>query len=105
MKRFIAHTPPADALDHVDLGDGASERAHHLTASATSGTNMETCLTRRYTYQRTAGGEGTVSYQILVDRADLTTDGTVRVRFQEDSDGRNYDPSIADVWSIPATAG
>jgi len=56
-------------------------------------------------YQRTAGGEGTVSYQILVDRADLTADGSVRVRFQEDAEGRNYDPSIADVWSLPVTTG
>ena len=62
-------------------------------------------LVHSRSYQRTAGGEGTVVYQILVDRADLTADGTVRVRFQEDADGRNYDPSIADVWSLPATAG
>ena len=53
-------------------------------------------------YRRTAAGEGTVAYQVLVHRADLTADGTVRVRFEEDSEGRNYDPSIADVWSVPA---
>ena len=40
-----------------------------------------------------------------MDRADLTTDGTVRVRFQEDAEGQNYDPSIADLWSLPATTG
>ena len=41
-------TPPAGASDHVDLGDPASEQAHHLTASPTSGTNVEAGLTRRY---------------------------------------------------------
>lgn len=153
--RVVLTVPPPGAVDHADLGDGTSERAHNLTASAQSGTNTEAGLTRRYTqqgvaggyfefdlavtpgrpfvlravetynqaqikdydvlvdgvlvnsrsYQRTAGGEGTVSYQILVDRADLTADGTVRVRFQEDAEGRNYDPSIADVWSLPVTTG
>ena len=149
--RVTLAVPPPGAVDHADLGDGASEQAHNLRASAQSGTNTEAGLTRRYTlqgvaggyfevdlavtpgrpfvlravetynqaqikdydvlvdgvlvhprsYQRTAGGEGTVSYQILVDRADLTTDGTVRVRFQEDAEGRNYDPSVADVWTLP----
>jgi alpha-L-rhamnosidase len=153
--RVVVAVPPAGATDHADLGDGASEQAHHLTASAASGTNTEAGKTRRYTqqgvaggyfefdlavepgrpfvlravetynqaqikdydilvdgvlvhsraHQRTAGGEGTVSYQILVDRAGLTTDGTVRVRFQEDAEGRNYDPSIADVWTLPVTTG
>jgi glycosyl hydrolase family 2 len=41
-------TPPARATDHVDLGDTASESAHGLTASPTSGTNVEAGLTRRY---------------------------------------------------------
>jgi alpha-L-rhamnosidase len=153
--RVVLEVPPSGAVDHADLGDGASEQAHHLTASAASGTNTEAGRTRRYTqqgvaggyfefdlavtpdrpfvlravetynqaqikdydilvdgvlvhsraHQRTVGGEGTVSYQVLVDRADLTTDGTVRVRFQEDAEGRNYDPSIADVWTLPVTAG
>jgi alpha-L-rhamnosidase len=153
--RVVLAVPPPGAVDHADLGDGASEQAHNLKASAASGTNTEAGRTRRYTqqgvaggyfefdlavtpgrpfvlrtvetynqaqikdydvlidgvsvhsrsYQRTAGGEGTVSYQILVERTDLTTDGTVRVRFQEDAEGRNYDPSIADVWSMPVTIG
>ena len=41
-------TPPARSTDHVDLGDAASESAHGLTASPTSGTNVEAGLTRRY---------------------------------------------------------
>jgi hypothetical protein len=153
--RVVVGTPPPGASDHVDLGNGDSEQAHRLTASASSGTSTEAGLTRRYTnqgvagasfefdlavrpgepvalrvmetydgaqlkdydvyadgvlvharsYQRTATGQGTVAYQVLVDRADLTADGTVRVRFQEDADGRNYDPSIADVWSVPVATG
>ncbi|KAA1420726.1 Bacterial alpha-L-rhamnosidase [Mumia zhuanghuii] len=38
----------ADALDHVDLGDAASEQAHGLTASSSSGTSREAGVTRRY---------------------------------------------------------
>jgi hypothetical protein len=54
-------------------------------------------------FQRTEGGAGSLSYQFLVDRPELTADGTVRVRFQDV--GADYDPSIADVWSLPATGG
>ncbi|HYH34642.1 MAG TPA: family 78 glycoside hydrolase catalytic domain [Nocardioides sp.] len=54
-------------------------------------------------YRRTEGGMGSVSYQFLVDRPDLTSDGIVRLRFQDV--GADYDPSIADVWSLPPTGG
>jgi alpha-L-rhamnosidase len=43
-------------LDHVDLGDAASEQAHGLTASPASGTNTEAGLTRRYTNAGQPGG-------------------------------------------------
>lgn len=142
-------TPPAESTDHVDLGDGASESAHGLTASQHSGTNVEAGLTRRYTHSsypggwfefdaavpsgqrfvvrvvetfdgarrktydvsldgrvarsvdlsRSEGGQGTVTYQFVVDPSDLTEDGTVRMRFQ-DTDA-DYDPSVADVWVVP----
>ncbi|MFI6263848.1 family 78 glycoside hydrolase catalytic domain [Micromonospora sp. NPDC051006] len=49
-------------------------------------------------WRRTAGGAGTVSYQLVVDLPDATRDGVVRVRFRDGGDG--YDPSIADVWSV-----
>lgn len=147
------HNPPAVVLDHVDLGDPASEQAHNLAASSHSGTNVEAGLTRRYTnvsypggwfefdlavdpgapfilraietydqaqlkdyevlvdgqlvhtrhHRRTDGGAGTVTYQFVVDLPEATRDGVVRVRFQDTGDG--YDPSIADVWSIPMAAG
>lgn len=42
-------TPPtAEALDHVDFGDAASESEHVLQASAASGTSVEAGVTRRY---------------------------------------------------------
>ncbi|GAB3403415.1 hypothetical protein GCM10027515_14390 [Schumannella luteola] len=138
------------ALDHVDLGDDASEQAHALTASASSGTNTEAGLTRRYaghladfsqfafdlaakagqplllrsieTYDRSqtkryrilvdgeavhtrqnarATGAGTETFQVLVP-ADRVKGDTVRVTFQNLDDHSYYDPSIADVWSLPA---
>ncbi|WP_158853379.1 family 78 glycoside hydrolase catalytic domain [Saccharothrix deserti] len=139
-------TPPANAVDHVDLGDQASETAHALATSPTSGTNTEAGLTRRYTdnsasdgwfemdldvpagqafviravetyhmaqlktydvvidgkpvhqrrFQR--GDGGTATYQFLVQPSADTADGKVRIRFQ-DVPG-DFDPSIADVWSV-----
>ncbi|MBE1488438.1 family 78 glycoside hydrolase catalytic domain [Plantactinospora soyae] len=50
-------------------------------------------------YRRPVGGLGTVSYQFVVDRPEVTGDGVVRVRFQDTGEG--YDPSVADVWSMP----
>jgi hypothetical protein len=45
--------------------------------------------------------KGLVTYQVVVDDISLSKDGKVTVRFQEDEEGRNYDPSIADVWTMP----
>ncbi len=147
--RFV--NPPAGAADHVDLGNSASEQAHGLSASPSSGTNVEAGLTRRYTnsaspggwfevdlavpagerfvlrmvetydspqlktydvlldgavaherrFRRTAGGQGSLSYQFVVEPSAVTADGKVRVRFQDV--GQDYDPSIADLWSVPLT--
>lgn len=141
--------PPAGAVDHVDLGDAASEAAHGLTASASSGTNIEAGLTRRYTnnsvpdgwfaidlavpagkrfvvraietynmsqlktydvtldgdlavarrYLRSAGGDGTVTYQFEVQPSEATADGKARIRFQDVAG--DFDPSIADIWVVP----
>jgi hypothetical protein len=146
--RIDITNPPASYVDHADLGDAADERAHNLTASPASGTNVEAGLTRRYTnsaqpggwfeldlkvptdrpavirmvetydspqlktydvladgvvvqqrrYKRNDGGQGALTWQFVLDRPGLTKDGVVRLRFQDvDAD---YDPSIADVWSI-----
>jgi alpha-L-rhamnosidase len=141
--------PPANSVDHVDLGNPESETAHGLTASASSGINTEAGLTRRYTnngvpdgwfemdlkvpagqafviravetynieqlktydilldgrsvlerrFQRTAGGNGTVTYQVVVQPSEETADGRVRIRFQDVAG--DFDPSIADVWAFP----
>ena len=50
-------------------------------------------------YQRTAAGQGSLSYQFLVDEPAASVDGVVTVRFQDV--GADYDPSIADLWVIP----
>lgn len=46
-----------------------------------------------------------LEYEIVVDDPALLTDSTVRIRFQEDELGNNYEPSIADVWSLPVADG
>ena len=46
------------------------------------------------------GGEGTETYELLVG-ASHATGGTVRVKFENLDDHAFYDPSIADVWSLP----
>ncbi|MET3806149.1 hypothetical protein ABIB25_003158 [Nakamurella sp. UYEF19] len=48
------------------------------------------------------GGLGTEMYQVLVDDPTLLTGDTVTVRFENNPQGLNYDPSIADVWTLPA---
>ena len=44
------------------------------------------------------GGLGTESYQFLVDDPAISASGQVTLRFANNESGRNYDPSIADVW-------
>lgn len=51
-------------------------------------------------YQRSLGA-GSHQYQVVVDDpALIDNDGTVRIRFQNNPEARNYDPSIADVWTL-----
>ncbi len=138
--------------DHVDLGVGADEQAHALTAAPSSGTSLEAGLTRRYaghlvdfssfefdlavvpgepfairaveTYDRAqtkrykvyvdgvevalrqfthTSGAGTETYQLLV-AGELATSDTVRIRFETQDDHSFYDPSIADVWTLPVSS-
>ena len=143
----LVPTPPADVVDHADVGDAGSETEHGLTASPGSGTNVEAGLTRRYTgvtgdsgyfeldldvpageafvltvvetydgpqrktygvladgtrvlgrdFRKTSGGAEAVTYRLVVEPSAATSDGVVRLRF-EDVPG-DYDPSIADVWT------
>jgi hypothetical protein len=48
---------------------------------------------------RKAGGLET--YQFLVDDPALLSTSTVRVRIRHNASASGYDPSIADVWSLP----
>lgn len=148
----LADAPAATGYDHIDLGDSASEQAHQLTASASSGTNSEAGYTRRYaghltdfsyfefeasvvagqpfviraieTYDKvqtkkykiyvdgtevherlfahTAGG-GIETYEFVVDGA-LATESPVVIKFENLDNHTYYDPSIADVWTLPLAA-
>lgn len=57
--------------------------------------------TKVHTRYNQTNSKGIVTYQFIVDDPLLSKDGIVTVRFQEDEEGRNYDPSIADVWTMP----
>ena len=50
-------------------------------------------------HRRAASGTGSLAFQFVVEPSAATADGRVRVRFQDT--GADYDPSIADVWSLP----
>lgn len=140
---------PLTGYDYADLGVAASEQAHRLTASASSGTNTEAGLTRRYaghlrdfsyfefdmkvvpgrpflirateTYDRPqtkkykiyidgveatervfshVGGTGTETFEFLAD-ASFAADDIIRIKFETQNDHSFYDPSIADVWTLP----
>lgn len=79
----------------VETFDGARAKTYDVSADGVP------VFEQRYV--RAEAGTGTMAYQFLVDEADITDDGTVRLRFQ-DVDG-GYDPSIADVWILPAQPG
>jgi len=50
------------------------------------------------TFERSSGG--TVTYEFVVPAAPASAD-TVRVRFENQDDPAYFDPSIADVWTLP----
>ena len=54
-------------------------------------------------FQRVPVAGGTSTYQVLVDDpAAFSTDGTARITFRHTTG--NYDPSLADVWTLPVPA-
>ena len=83
----------AFVLRAVETYDGARRKTYDIVVDGE--------VVYSHDARRTEGGEGAQTYQVLVDRPDLTADGVVRVRFQDT--GADYDPSIADVWSLPAS--
>lgn len=85
-------TPPASSVDHVDLGDSASENAHGIMGSPSSGTNTEAGLTRRYSNATTPGSW--FSYTLAV-----TPNKPFILRFIETYDGaatKKYDILVND---------
>ncbi|TBN58263.1 hypothetical protein EYE40_13140 [Glaciihabitans arcticus] len=48
-------------------------------------------------------GAGTETFDVLVP-ARYATDGTVHLKFETQTDHSFYDPSIADVWTLPVSA-
>ena len=62
-------SPPTSFSDHVDFGDGTSEAAHNLQKSATSGSNTEAGLTRRYGGYRVPDAWYEVDLAVTKDKA------------------------------------
>ncbi|MGH1564200.1 family 78 glycoside hydrolase catalytic domain [Mumia sp. DW29H23] len=83
----------AFVLRAVETYDGARRKTYDIVVDGQ--------VVHSHDARRTEGGAGAQTYQVLVDRPDLTADGKVRVRFQDT--GADYDPSIADVWSLPVS--
>ncbi|WP_220090781.1 alpha-L-rhamnosidase [Micromonospora saelicesensis] len=82
------------ALRQVETYDGPQLKDYQVI--------VDGVVAHTRSWQRTAGGPGTVSYQFVVNLPDATRDGVVRVRYQDT--GTGYDPSIADVWAMPGPA-
>ena len=59
----LPRPPTAAVVDHVDFGDAASENAHGIQASASSGTSPEAGLTRRYSHSAFPGSW----YSVAID--------------------------------------
>ncbi|WP_127571607.1 OmpL47-type beta-barrel domain-containing protein [Georgenia faecalis] len=57
--------PTGEVLDHVDFGDGPSEAAHGITASSSSGVNVEAGLTRRYAHNGFPGSWFAVDVDVV----------------------------------------
>lgn len=63
----LAGTPEAalpGQLDHIDFGNAASETAHALSSSPSSGTNVEAGVTRRYAHSNFPGSWYSAEYHV-----------------------------------------
>jgi len=82
-------------LRAIETYDRAQIKDYDISVN---GTKVATRL-----YERTGGGQGTVTYQVLIpDDGTLTGTGKVTVRLTYTGHSGHYDPSIADVWLIAA---
>ncbi|WP_081795008.1 family 78 glycoside hydrolase catalytic domain [Nocardioides sp. URHA0020] len=90
---FALATPPTGTVvDHVDFGDTASESAHDIQASASSGTNTEAGLTRRYANSASPGAWYSATVDVTPDqpfvlRAVETFDGARTKKYHVYVDG------------------
>ncbi|WP_431964763.1 family 78 glycoside hydrolase catalytic domain [Actinacidiphila sp. bgisy160] len=75
----------------VETFDGARRKTYDVRADGE--------VVHSVDLRRSEGGQGTVTHQFVVEPSAGTSDGTVRLRFQDT--GGDYDPSIADVWVVP----
>ncbi|MEU1540208.1 family 78 glycoside hydrolase catalytic domain [Actinacidiphila glaucinigra] len=75
----------------VETFDGARRKTYDVRADGE--------VVHSVDLRRSEGGQGTITHQFVVDHSADTSDGTVRLRFQDT--GADYDPSIADVWVMP----
>ncbi|WP_308799376.1 family 78 glycoside hydrolase catalytic domain [Agromyces silvae] len=64
---------------------------------------VDDVLVHERLYQHT-GGNALIEYQFVVGAEHAAADGRVRIRFQNNEFGRNYDASLADVWALPIEA-
>ena len=101
-------TPPSDAegaTDHVDFGDSASENAHGIQASPSSGTSVEAGLTRRYANSTVPGPSYSAQVEVAQDQPFVvriieTFDGATTKEFNLYADG-----VFVDRYSISRSAG
>jgi hypothetical protein len=84
-------TDAAFVVRMIETYDGARRKTYDVL--------LDGGVVRSVDLTRSAGGEGTVVHQFVVEPSTATVDGTARVRFQDT--GADYDPSIADVWVVP----
>lgn len=84
--------------------DGAKTKEFNLYA--------DDVFVGRYLVPRTAGGNGTIAHQLIVDAPDVfavTADGKARLKFEFPTNAQagNFDPSIADAWvlEVPSAEG
>jgi hypothetical protein len=84
-------TDGAFVVRMIETFDGARRKTYDVL--------LDGGVVRSVDLTRSAGGEGTVVHQFVVEPSTATVDGTARVRFQDT--GADYDPSIADVWVVP----
>lgn len=64
---------------------------------------VDDVLVKNYSLKRTETGQGSKTYQVLIDDpAVLANDGTVRIKYEFPvGNAAFYDPSIADTWVLP----